>query len=93
MWVSDEPWPPSERLDGSVLFAAADDQCAAAQPQGVRSASRLLGQLLTSCSTVEDDQTLEPRRAHQTRRACSSMAARPEFRTRGWCSTSKSEAA
>jgi hypothetical protein len=46
--VSDEPWPPSERLDGSVLFAAADDQCAAAQPQGVRSASRLLGQLLTS---------------------------------------------
>jgi predicted ATPase len=46
--VSDEPWPPSERLDGSVLVAAADDQCAAAQPQGVSSASRLLGQLLTS---------------------------------------------
>jgi hypothetical protein len=45
--VSDDPWPRSERLDGRVLFAAAD-QCAVDQPQGVSSASRLLGQLLTS---------------------------------------------
>jgi hypothetical protein len=40
------PWPRSERLDGRGLFVA--DQCAAAQAQGVSSASRLLGQLLTS---------------------------------------------
>ena len=33
--------------DGRVLFAA-DDECAAAQAQGVSSARRLLGQLLTS---------------------------------------------
>ena len=45
--VSDEPWPPSERLDGRVLFVAAD-QCAAAQAQGVSSARRRLGQLFTS---------------------------------------------
>ena len=45
--VSEEPWPRSEGLDRRVLFAAAD-QCGAAQPQGVSSASRLLGQLLTS---------------------------------------------
>ena len=46
--VSDELWPPAEPLDAPVLFTAAGDQRAAAQPQGVSSASRLLGQLLTS---------------------------------------------
>jgi len=30
--VSDEPWPRSERLDGRVLFAAAD-QCAVTSPK------------------------------------------------------------
>ncbi len=45
--VSDEAWPRSERLDGRVWFAAAD-QCAVGQPQGVSSAIRLLGQLWTS---------------------------------------------
>src|SRR5262249_6533366 len=47
MNVSDEPRPRSERLDGQVLFAAAD-QCLVDQRQGVSSAIRLLGQLLTS---------------------------------------------
>ena len=46
--VSDEPWPPAEPLDAPVLLIATIDQCAAAQPQGVSSARRLLGQLLTS---------------------------------------------
>src|SRR5712671_4448032 len=45
--VSDEWWPRSERLDGLVLFVAAD-QCAVDQPQVVSSAIRLLRQLLTS---------------------------------------------
>src|SRR5690348_1854146 len=44
--VSDEPWPRSAPLDNG--FYPPPDQSAAPQPQGVSSASRLLGQLLTS---------------------------------------------
>jgi hypothetical protein len=40
LFVSAMPWRRSERLDGRGLFVA--DQCAAAQAQGVSSASRLL---------------------------------------------------
>jgi hypothetical protein len=47
--------PVSRRVDGLVLFAGGDDQrCWTAQAQGVSSASRLLGQLLTSLVSTSD---------------------------------------